>query len=668
MIGKMIQTPVARASVTLITFLAITFASCFAKTLYVSTEGKSGWSGRLPAPNVDATDGPLPSLAAARDMLRVLRKENHRESYDVVVRGGTYYLTETLIYEPEDSGSPAAPIVYRAYPGERPVISGGQAITGWHKGDDGIWTADYTAPTSQLFVNGNRLERTRSPRNGYLRIEGASSKEDEFVLHYGGDDIKPEWAKSGAEVVVLLAWTEMRRPIIAVNPDRHTAVLGGASRPSTHEDAARYWIENVPGALKDEGEWQQDMQHGTISYKPHKGENVQTSEVVAPHLSQLVFLDGKPESGELVHDIQFRGLSFQHTSWTLPPNGFADSQAAHVADSAFKASGTIRIEISGCTFSSMGGYALHIQKGSRENTVDSNNFYDLGGGGIRIGEERISDKEEGQTKANIITNNEIHDVGLIYPSAVGIWVGQSSGNVLSHNHIHNIPYSGISVGWTWGYGQSAADHNLIEFNHIHDIGGTLSDLGGIYLLGAQPGTIVRNNLIHGIYCFTYGAWGIYLDEGSSNILVTNNVVYNTQIAGFHQHYGRDNIIENNIFAFGKKFQIMRTKAEATRSFTFERNIILSDHGELLGQNWSGCGYRMDRNIYWDIRNMNPLFDGHTWKEWTKAGNDAHSLVTDPGFVSPLSYNFRLNKASPAFKLGFRSIDVSHVGPIQSKGD
>ena len=262
-----------------------------------------------------------------------------------------------------------------------------------------------------------------------------------------------------------------------------------------------------------------------------------------------------------------------------------------------------------------------------------------------------------------MTDNHIHGIGLVFPPAVGVWVGQSGGNTISHNHIHDVYYTAISVGWTWGYGPTLARDNAIEFNHLHDIGkDMLSDMGAIYTLGVQPGTVIRGNLIHDISSFTYGGWGIYPDEGSSNILIENNIVYRAKSAGFHQHYGRENIVRNNIFAWNIEHQLMRTRAEPHLSFTFERNIVCFDRGRLLGSNWSGDQFKMDRNVYWDVRGEPVRFAGKSWEQWREAGHDTGSVLADPLFVNPAKYDFTLRPDSPALKLGFQPIDLSGVGP------
>jgi hypothetical protein len=193
----------------------------------------------------------------------------------------------------------------------------------------------------------------------------------------------------------------------------------------------------------------------------------------------------------------------------------------------------------------------------------------------------------------------------------------------------------------------------------------LSDMGAVYTLGIQKGTVIRNNLIHDVNSFTYGGWGLYPDEGSSEILWENNVVYRTKSAGFHQHYGRENIVRNNILAFGREHQLMRTRDEAHISFLFFNNIVYFNSGELLGSSWKNDRYLMDFNLYYDTRQSSTppsmTFAGGTLDQWHARGHDVHSLIADPLFVAPEQYDFRLQDGSPALGLGFRRIDLSRFG-------
>lgn len=100
-------------------------------------------------------------------------------------------------------------------------------------------------------------------------------------------------------------------------------------------------------------------------------------------------------------------------------------------------------------------------------------------------------------------------------------------------------------------------------------------MGWDYTLGVQPGTVLRGNVIHDIEKCYYGGWCIYLDEGSSHILVEDNVCYGASTQAFNQHYGRENIIRNNIWAFGQETQVSLGRIEAHNSFTFERNIVIA---------------------------------------------------------------------------------------------
>jgi len=610
---------------------------------------------------VVSPDGPIKTLLEARDAARAQRRSGKVEPITISIRAGTYFLPETLILGSEDSDT-----IWEAPHGEHPIISGGRLISGWAKKDAGsAWTAHAPGPYfRQLFVNGRRAARARSPKYGFFRIDGESSQNKPFLLRYRGNDIKEEWAnRDDVEVVTYLAWSDFRMPIVKVDQAAHLATLASDPDTSAREPDARYFVENAPDALDMPGEWRFDRAAQQVAYIPLPDENMEHAEVIAPTLERLVSLEGNPGSGQLVRNVVFRGLTFAHAEWTMGPKGYVDGQAGYRAPYAIQAVGAVSLRVENCTVAHSGGYGLFLGRGSKNNQLLASHFYDLGGGGIRIGEETPSPSEAGQNYGNLIADNEIHDLGLVYASAIGIWVLQSSRNQIVHNHIYDLYYTAISVGWTWGYEPNQCSHNIVAFNHLHSIGkDMLSDLGGIYTLGVQAGTIIRNNLIHDISSFTYGGWGIYPDEGSSLLLIEDNIVYNCKSAGFHQHYGRENMVRNNIFAFNREFQLMRTRAESHISFTMERNIVYFDQGGLLGSNWTGEGFTLRNNIYFDQRGPDISFAGKSFSDWKGLGHDQGSIIADPLFVNSGNFDFRLQPKSPAIEKGFHQIDLTNVGP------
>jgi hypothetical protein len=146
------------------------------------------------------------------------------------------------------------------------------------------------------------------------------------------------------------------------------------------------------------------------------------------------------------------------------------------------------------------------------------------------------------------------------------------------------------------------------------------------------------------------------------MLIENNIVYNCQSAGFHQHYGRENVVRNNIWAFNRENQLMRTRAEDHVSFSFEHNIVYFDQGRLLGSNWTGGQFAMNHNLYFDTRSRDIRFAGQSFGDWQAAGHDAGSLIADPLFVNAGNFDFRLQPNSPALAMGFQQIDMTTVGP------
>ena len=577
---------------------------------------------------------------------------------------------------PEDSGASAdRPFRIAAYGAEKPVLSGGRRIRNWKRveGRRDMWRAEVPAVRDgkwhfrQLFINGERKQRARTPNEGFFRIQGPSPQDKPLKLKFKPGEIKKEWAADGdVEAIALLAWAEIRMQIRAVDETNHVATLSGDPRPSNKEDNAQYYVENAPDGLDQPGEWYLERRTGIVTYWARPGEELTNAEVVAPELEELVVLRGDIASSKPVRHILIRGLHFSHTDWTLGTNGYADTQAAVGIRGDLLAEATTDCIIERCVFSHLGGYAIEMGRGCQRNRIVGNEMFDLGGGGVRIGETAIRETPFEQCHSHVVTDNHIHHGGEVYPPAIGVFILQSGTNRVAHNHIHHLYYTAVSVGWTWGYRESPCRANQIEFNHMHDIGQfRLSDMGAVYTLGPQKGTVVRNNLIHDVNAFTYGGWGLYTDEGSSEILLENNVVYRTKSAGFHQHYGRDNVIRNNIFAFGRENQLMRTRPEPHISFIFTNNIVYHDSGNLLGSNWSNDNYRMDANVYFDVRQGTNAaamkFAGASLSEWRARGHDRQSIIADPQFISPKTDDFRLLTNSPAWKLGFRPIDLTSVG-------
>jgi len=98
--------------------------------LFAAPDGNDSWSGRLAEPNAARTDGPLASLAGARDRIRALRKAGTvpEGPVEVVFADGIYRIKETIVFTAEDSGTKEFPVTYRAASGAKPVISGGRLI------------------------------------------------------------------------------------------------------------------------------------------------------------------------------------------------------------------------------------------------------------------------------------------------------------------------------------------------------------------------------------------------------------------------------------------------------------------------------------------------------------------------------------------------------------
>jgi hypothetical protein len=688
-----------------------------AADLFVSPAGRDTWSGQLAAPAANASDGPFATLERARDEIRRRRTAGETATpFTVHVRAGRYALARPFQLEARDSGTAAAPVEWRGYRDEHPLILGGKPIARFTPHEGKILKADVGAQGFKgvnfrmLLCDGRQQILARYPNydpqnpygGGFAYVPGKHIEmykeipgEDKRTFSYAEADAR-HWANpTEAEVMIFPRynwWNNLVR-IAALDPVTRTITLAADCSYSIRPDD-RYYVRNVREELDSPGEWYLDRATATLYFWPPDGADLTT--VFAPTLRTLVQL------GAGTAHVTFRGFVFEGAEGTAIT--FKDTTACRLVASTIRNVG----DYSGNGISIDGGTA---------NGVVGCDLHDIGSSAITLSG---GDQKTLTSAGNFAENNYIHHTGRLYKQGVGISL-RGVGQRAAHNLIHDCPRFAI---------QFMGNNHLVEFNHVRHVNLETADTGAIYTggrdwLGAR-GSIIRHNWFHDMLGFGFEkgkwvsphfAWGVYLDDNTGGVTVYGNIVARAVRGLIHLHNGRDNTVENNIFIDGTQQQIQLsgwtdkhrywvnhspTMIKAYDSVIGQpvwramprmdlhpRDAVLPDHTIMAGntfsknilywtkptanyvaaRSFSFAHNSIDRNLLWSagqpIRTGQKKDGVDNWAAWQATGMDRNSVIADPQFVDPARDDYRLRPGSPAFALGFKPIPVEKIGPYAS---
>ncbi len=584
-------TPVAAAAV----------SAAAAVDLYVSTAGNDAWSGTLAAPNAGNTDGPVRTLVAAqtraRNAIAAMVQSGVRGTLRVRIQPGTYVLSGPLSFGLGDSGVSGAPVSYEAVTPGTVVISGAVPLT-QQTPINGSTPVLFNNPPEggnnwngggQLFVNGKRAVLARTPNAGsYWFIQRAIPLASEPADAQGrtafgatNESLNAVAALSAADrsraiVSIMHAWTSSQHHLASSAPAGGIQVTPSANWTFLNAGTSqRYWIENVSSAFDAPGEFFWDA--SGVRYIPQASEQAGIS-VAMPVLDKLIVINGDVTKSKWVDNLQFRGLTFAFTRALTPPEGYLDYQAATNVGAAIEVDATTNLVIDNCKFQGTGGYGVWLRRAVRASSITNSTFDDMGAGALKFGQTSQWTGDALQTGNNYATNNIIGNTGKVYPGSVGVWVGQSFDNKVTNNLIYNTPYTGISVGWSWGFDVTTSGRNTIADNLLVNIGqGQLSDMAAIYTVGVAPGTVIMGNVIREVRSYpAYGAgsWGLYGDSGTSQITFANNLVLGVDHGGFQATLSRNNGVSYNLFGWGDFTEINVGQPDPQTALAFNNNVLI----------------------------------------------------------------------------------------------
>lgn len=641
---------------------------------HVSPKGNDAASG--------AEAAPFATLARAQAAARTFAGVR---PVTVTLHSGVYYLPETLVFGPQDSGSAEAPIRYVAAPGASPVISGGQRLTlEWKPFRDGIWRAETPRGLAldQLFLNGERLPMARYPNY------------DPQVRHFNGfaaDAIAPErvarWANPAGGYIHAMhnaLWGDMHWRILGKKPDGSLDFEGGwqNNRPSPMHREFRF-VENVFEELDAPGEWFHDAAAGFLYVFPPAGTELQESVVEVVRLRHLFEFRGTRERP--VRWITVRGLTFRHAARSFMENRepLLRSDWTVYRGGALLFGGAEDLSVEDCDFDQLGGNAVFVNRYNRRLAIRGCLIRETGANGVAfVGDPQAVrsplfnygakfdyatiDRTPGPKTEDYPADCSVEDClitrsGRFEKQTAPVQISMARRITVRHCSIYDVPRAGINIGdGCWG-------GHLIEGCDVFDTVLETGDHGSFNSWGrdrywhpdvrrvdrevaADPSLpfldmvepiIIRNSrwrCDHG--------WDIDLDDGSSRYFIYHNLLLSGGLK-LREGYGR--VATNNVIVGNSLHPHVWFENSGD---VFVRNIVMGPYQPAIMEvaRW---GREIDSNLFTTSEADRVRFARH--------GCDAHSLVGDPLFIDPARGDFRVREGSPALQLGFVNFPMDRFG-------
>jgi hypothetical protein len=564
---------------------------------YVSPNGEDNNPGTL--------EKPFATIQHAQDIVRLIN-QNMKSDINVYLRGGTYFLSESLSFTSEDSGSNGYNINYKAYQKEIPVINGGLEISGFEPVlNQPYWKVhlpDGVELFRNLYINGNRAIRaqTEKPIAGIGWINGDISDTDGilvatkgpgwWVSEWGDTEtiMKPEDLPTFSnpkdlELHWILDWVDIRTRVSSVEQLENNQIGIMMQQPffswarGIQEGQNLRWvprwdvpffIENAIELLDQPGEWYYDKVTYDLYYYPKPGETPQGTIATIPQLEQLVLVTGRIDTE--AHNIVFSGLTFSYNSWMRASfygtasrqaqilqdgvGGYNDETFTTYTPAAIQMEHVKNIHFTRNIFEHIGSVGIGLNNDVQDVQIIGNVFQDISDSAITLSQGTrhayIIKPGEAAISNTLIQNNVIYKTSVEYWGAPAITAYFVDHLNITHNLIKEINYSGISVGWGHaGSPDSTTSHdNIIQNNRVERI--ALSGVNGNPEFRGDAGGIYTlgqqpGTRIEGNYIkdVIHNQPCYYLDEGSAFISLNNNVCDN---AGIWVSIWNPNIHDNYI--------------------------------------------------------------------------------------------------------------------------